>query len=168
MKLDPRIIEGKRPLTCFDSEFAKQFIGKQGFVAGELTQFCDLNETDETTLKNVYQNETGCFVTSMTRYKYFLPAEWVIKNEPEWRPYIIDEWLQEHNFGDMIEFRHKSSKREFTVMFTGFVRETDGTMRIILGDWAENFDNLFEYYELIDKTNDGKFVWRPFGIEVKE
>ena len=32
MKLDPRIIKGKKPLTCFDSEYAKQFIGKKGFL----------------------------------------------------------------------------------------------------------------------------------------
>lgn len=168
MELDSRITEGKRPLTCFDTEEAKQFIGKKGYFAGELTQFCDLNETYETTLKDVYQNKTGCFVTSLTRYKYFLPSEWVQNDEPEWRPYLIDKWLQEHNFGDMIEFRSKENQMEFTVMFTGYVRETDGTVRIILGDWAENFENLFEYYELLSKTSDGKFVCRPFGIEVEE
>ena len=35
MKLDPRIIEGMKPLTCFDAEFAKQFIGKEGFSGFE-------------------------------------------------------------------------------------------------------------------------------------
>lgn len=168
MKLDSRIIEGKRPLTCFDAEEAKQFIGKKGFVTDELKQFHDLNKVQETVLKNVWPNETYCFIASVTGYKYFLPSEWLQKKEPEWRSYLIDEWLQEHNFGDMIEFRHKSIKRELTVMFTGQIREIDGTMRIILGANAYDFDELFEYYELIDKTNDGNFAWKPFGIEVKE
>ena len=30
MKLDKRIKEGKRPLDCFDTEIAKEFIGKKG------------------------------------------------------------------------------------------------------------------------------------------
>lgn len=33
MKLDPRIIEGKEPLTALDTEEAKQFIGKEGYFA---------------------------------------------------------------------------------------------------------------------------------------
>ena len=43
MKLDKRIFPAKRPLTCFDAEYAKQFIGKKGFVTDELNQFRDLN-----------------------------------------------------------------------------------------------------------------------------
>ena len=31
MKLDKRIIEGKKPLSCIDTDEAKQFIGKQGY-----------------------------------------------------------------------------------------------------------------------------------------
>ena len=36
MKLDSRIIEGKRPLTCFDTEEAKQFLGKWGYFNNNL------------------------------------------------------------------------------------------------------------------------------------
>lgn len=161
-------------MTCFDTEEAKQFLGKRGYFNNNLSRFCYLKNCTDACLKNIFvQNET-CFTTIRddypdTDYKYFLPAEWVkeIEHKPEWRPYLIDEWLQEHNFGDMIEFRHKSIKRELTVMFTGQIREIDGTMRIILGAHAYDFDELFEYYELIDKTNDGKFAWKPFGVEVK-
>ena len=32
MKLDSRIIEGKRPLSCIDTDEAKQFIGKKVFL----------------------------------------------------------------------------------------------------------------------------------------
>ena len=169
MKLDSRIIEGKRPLSCIDTDEAKQFIGKEGYFAGSLLVYKNIDYFDKWTLTEIKDDASQCFKDSRLGewWDFFLPAEWV-KNEPEWRPYLIDEWLQEHNFGDMIEFRHKSIKRELTVMFTGQVREIDGTMRIILGANAYDFDELFEYYELMDKTNDGKFVWRPFGIEVKE
>ena len=172
MKLDPRIIEGKRPLSCLDTEEAKQFIGKEGYFANSIDEFCNLNDVIDGKLFDVDDSTNMPFdcidaVSDNYYYSFFLPKEWV-KHEPEWRPYLIDEWLQEHNFGDMIEFRHKGSKREFTVMFTGYVQGGNDAIRVVLGDWAENFDNLFEYYELIDKTNDGKFVWKPFGIEVKE
>ena len=43
MKLDSRIIEGKKPLTCFDSEGAKQFIDKDGYFANSIDEFCNLN-----------------------------------------------------------------------------------------------------------------------------
>lgn len=169
MKLDKRIIEGKKPLDCFDSEYAKQFIGKKGFFANELDQFCDLSKMNEATLKNVWQNETCCFFPSAIAmmFKYFLPSEWVNMEEPEWRPYLIDEWLQEHNFGDVIEFRTKINHVELTAMFIGMDSGPQNSeTRIMLGCNAYSFDSLFEHYELLDKTNDGKFAWKPFGVEV--
>ena len=36
MKLDSRILEGKKPLDCFDVEEAKQFIGKKGYLPSKI------------------------------------------------------------------------------------------------------------------------------------
>ena len=44
MKLDSRIIEGRKPLTCFDTDEAKQFIGQEGYFANSIDEFCDLND----------------------------------------------------------------------------------------------------------------------------
>ena len=33
MKLDSRILEGKKPLTCFDVEQAKEFLGKECYFS---------------------------------------------------------------------------------------------------------------------------------------
>lgn len=171
MQLDSRIIEGKKPLTCFDTEEAKQFLGKWGYFNNNLNRFCYLKNCNRGCLRNIFVQNEKCFVSISdypdTDYKYFLPAEWV-KNEPEWRPYLIDDWLQEHNFGDMIEFRTKTNHIEITAMFIGMDSgPQNGETRIMLGGGAYSFDLLFEHYELIDKTHDGKFAWRPFGIEVK-
>lgn len=172
MKLDPRIIEGKRPLSCFDTEETKQFIGKQGYFANSIDEFCNLNDVIDGKLFDVDDSTNIPFdcidaVSDNYYYSFFLPKEWV-KNEPEWRPYLIDEWLQEHNFGDMIEFRTKTNHVEITAMFIGMDSgPQNGETRIMLGGGAYSFDFLFEHYELIDKTHDGKFVWKPFGIEVK-
>jgi hypothetical protein len=63
MKLDPRIIENKKPLTCFDAEEAKQFIGKEGYFNNNLSRFCYLNNCVNACLKNIFvQNET-CFMS---------------------------------------------------------------------------------------------------------
>lgn len=68
----------------------------------------------------------------------------------------------------MIEFRTKTNHIEITAMFIGMDSgPQNGETRIMLGGGAYSFDLLFEHYELIDKTHDGKFAWRPFGIEVK-
>lgn len=170
MKLDPRIIEGKRPLTCFDTEEAKQFIGKEGYFAECLTEFATIVRYMKRAILTAIDEESQqCFrdAADGDYWNCFLPAEWV--KETEWRPYLIDEWLQEHDFGDVIEFRTKINHCEFTAMFTGLDSgPQNGETRIMLGCNAYSFDSLFEHYELIDKTNDGAFAWCPFGVEVKE
>lgn len=176
MKLDKRIIEGKKPLTCFDTEEAKQFIGKECYFCDCPLAFGDLDKFTTLVKGNLYrvQDTEKPFLIdkiACSRYAYCIPCEWVKEKdpEPEWKPYLIDEWLQEHNFGDMIEFRTKTNHVEITAMFIGLDSgPQNGETRIMLGCNAYSFDSLFEHYELIDKTNDGKFVWRPFGIEVKE
>ena len=50
MELDKRIIKGKRPLTCFDTEQAMQFIGKQCYFSDDATDFMDLDKADGDTM----------------------------------------------------------------------------------------------------------------------
>lgn len=174
MKLDKRIFPAKRPLTCFDAEYAKQFIGKKGFVAAELDQFCDLNQTDETTLKNVYQNKIGCFVTSLTRYRYFLPSEWVKEPEKKYIPFSLAEWTDRFAIGDTIIMRQSnctSSGQPYTTyhyMYEGFCYDSDETWGdpntgyIRLGGIKWAFDELLNEYEFLWHG-----TWQPFGM-VKE
>lgn len=169
MKLDKRIFPAKRPLTCFDSEYAKQFVGKKGFFTDELKEFIDLNNVQETVLKNVWQNETYCFVTSLTRYKYFLPSEWVDMGEPEkkWRPFSLTEWRHIYAIGDEIVFRIKDSDTVRAFMFCGLYSDHDddlpGKGVINLGSELFVLQNLFDQFEL--RRND---EWQPFGVEVEE
>lgn len=160
MKLDTRIIEGKKPLTCFDSEYAKQFIGKKGYFAGELIQFCDLKETYETTLKNVYQNKTGCFVTSLTRYKYFLPSEWVQEPEPKWRAFKdhaeYKEFLNDGIIESWVKIKDKGDDKIYELMYVG-----GGDDKICLGGMMLSVGNLFKDFELFNEST-GK--WQPFGV----
>ena len=164
MKLDPRIFPAKRPLTCFDSEYAKQFIGKTGFFTDKLEQFCDLDELPKTELRKVWQNETYCFFTSLTMHKYFLPCEWVQEQkEPEWRPFSLTEWRHEYAIGDEIVFRIKNSNTVRAFMFCGLFSDHDDDLpgKGVIGLGGELFvlQNLFDQFEL-RKDNE----WQPFGV----
>lgn len=161
MKLDPRIIEGKKPLTCFDSEYAKQFIGKKGFVADELNQFRDLKKTQESTLKNVWPNETYCFVSSVTGYKYFLPAEWVQEKKPQWRAFKdhaeYKEFLNDGIIESWVKIKDKGDDKIYELMYVG-----GGGDKICLGGMILSVSNLFKDFELL---NESTGEWQPFGVE---
>lgn len=165
MKLDPRIFPAKRPLTCFDSEYARQFIDKKGFFADELKEFVDLDNILKTVLKNVHHYEDDCFVTFATGYKYFLPSEWVDMGEPEkkWRPFSLTEWRNTYGVGYGITFRIKDSNTDRIVLCCGCFSDHDddlpGKGVINLGGELFVLQNLFDQFEL---RRNGE--WQPFGV----
>lgn len=168
MKLDPRIIEGKKPLTCFDAEYAKQFIGKKGFFTDELKEFIDLDDTLETELKTVWPNETYCFVASVTACKYFLPAEWLNPEEPEnkWRPFTLDEFIDRFDLEVGTRVFLIRSKRtpvnQKRLLLTGIIQDKDpGLCGIGLGPYFFKFSELFIFHEV----KFGEKDWQPFGVE---
>lgn len=168
MELDKRILPGKRPLTCFDTEEAKEFIGKKGFVADELKQFCDLNKVQESTLKNVWSNETYCFVSSVTGYKYFLPAEWVKPEgqEIKWRPFTLDEFVKRFDLEvgtRVFLIRYKTHpEHQKRLLLTGLIHDKDpGWCGVCLGGFQFTFSDLFDMYDVRFGEND----WQPFGVE---
>ena len=88
MKLDSRIIDGKKPLTCFDSDEAKQFIGHNGFFSDCATNFMDLNHLHRSKLVQIYRSENYAFEKaelfadeSGCGYAYFLPEEYVMTED---------------------------------------------------------------------------------------
>lgn len=81
MKLDQRIKQGCRPFTMFDTDAAKEFIGKQGFFHDQLDVFHDLNANAWRigfgTLKKVSDNVNApFFFNQRDGLKYFLPLEY--------------------------------------------------------------------------------------------
>lgn len=88
MKLDSRIIDGKKPLTCFDSDEAKQFIGQNGFFSDCATSFMDLNHLHRSKLVQIYRSDNYAFQKaeifadeSGCGYEYFLPEEYVMTED---------------------------------------------------------------------------------------
>ena len=172
MKLDKRILPGKKPLTCFDTEQAKEFLGKECYFSnckshyknlsafekfvsltdyciGELTAIMDLGD-------RVFDVDQQC-----TEFRYCLPCEWA-KQEPKYRPYTLAEWIEQHEIGEVIHYRSKSGEIELRHMYVG-TRHSQGIKKIIvkitLGDVSHTLDYLFEDYEI--EVNG---EWLPFGV----
>lgn len=178
MKLDRRIIEGKRPLSCFDVEEAKQFIGKEGYFANCLRVFKTIEYFEKWTLTNVDEKEEQGFRDAIggNYWNYFLPAEWVKEKEPEpvWKPYDLDAWRNDgFMIGSIITFRYAAIPYDnvpiYTVVFLG-TRECSADLNqtaILLGSEWYDFQKLFNEYEIFDNkySDDNLCRWRPFGYQ---
>lgn len=187
MKLDGRIKKGKKPLTCFDTEEAKEFIGKEGYFSNKKVDFQDLNDACRDVLQDVLDsydntppfkhsndfcqnlNETYCFVSSVTGYKYFLPSEWVQEKELQSRPYTLQEFVDNvGGVGDVVTYRfhdkNNTSKCEWTSLIMEIEDCPDGEsetfpIRIYIGVSEFLLKELFEHYEY--RING---QWLPFGV----
>ena len=173
MELDKRIKEGKRPLTCFDTEQAMKFIGKQCYFSDNATDFMDLDKADGDSmfyvaeLQNIWTAEEYCFADNSNDWRFILPFEWVKSEEPEkkYRPYTLAEWIDQHEIGEVIHCRNEH-KQEFHVMYTGYVidngediQDIRTTGRIMLINMGYLLQELFERYEICINGS-----WQPFGV----
>lgn len=164
MKLDKRII-GRRPLDSLDVEIAKNYIGKKGYFANCLGTFQDLESANSedplkyATLKKVDMHRLTAFTDDFDgESSYFLPEEWVTKPEKKYRPYTLNEWIEQHEIGDIIHYRSKYGT-ELRHMYLGTRHRPEYKM-LTLGDSSYSLDCLFEEYEI---EVDGE--WLPFGVK---
>ena len=145
MKLDPRIKKDKRPLSCFDTEQAKQFIGKKCYFSDDARDFMNLDKADGDTLfyvaelQNIWTAEEYCFADNSNDYRFILPFEWVNPEEPEkkYREYKnLDEFFDVTGLeiGDLIKLKFP-------------------------GNNVAAFKQLFEIVEI---SISGE--WQPFGV----
>lgn len=163
MKLDKRIIEGKKPLDCFDTEIAKEFIGKKGYFADNDYAFIDITSDDYpicyATLTGVDEFQRIPFYDNFdVRHYYFLPEEWV-NLKKKYRPYSISEWIEQHEIGDIIHYRSNSDGTELLHMYLGTRHRPEYKM-LTLGDSSYSLECLFEDYEI--EVNG---EWKPFGVK---
>ena len=173
MELDKRIKEGKRPLTCFDLEEAKQFIGKKGYFAHCIDYYSDLKSTVFGRLGSTEDGDHSSFVCTEETldnyyYHFFIPEDWVLpeeKPEPKYRAFTLAEWIDQHEIGEVIHCRNEH-KQEFHVMYTGYVidngediQDNRTTGRIMLINMGYLLQELFERYEICINGE-----WQPFGV----
>lgn len=178
MKLDSRILEGKKPLTCFDTEQAKEFLGKECYFSNCKVHYKNLSAFEK--FKSLTDYCIGTLTAIMDlgdrvfdvdqqckEFRYCLPCEWVKPEEPEkkYRPYTLAEWIGQHTIGDVIRYRCKSQKTELRHLYVGYgygigtdiKNTTSGTLT--LGVASYTLDYLLEDYEI--EVNG---EWLPFGV----
>lgn len=170
MKLDSRIIEGKRPLTCFDIDEAEQFRGKDGYFAHEIEVFENLDCCYFSRLLGFDTCDKSipfAAANASRDYEFFIPEEWTKEPEKKYKPYTIKDFEKAFlngEFEDFIIFRDKHNPDDiYTMMYNGNFRKGQFEY-ICLGAKNFSFESLFENYEVADY--DGE--WRPFGVEISK
>ena len=172
MKLDSRILEGKKPLDCFDTEQAKEFLGKECYLSDGVASFANIDNLNKAMLMEVEDEDIHPYKLENTRWRYgslfILPCEWVKPEEPEkkYRPFSYKEFCRLFDFGDGVCFRRKGQDTAEFSMFLGYEIDSDGNRDEIPGEGKVNLGGkrytlaeLFEYYEM--QLDD---EWQPFGV----
>lgn len=180
MELDSRIVEGKKPLTCFDVEQAKEFLGKECYFSNCKSHYKNLSAFEK------YVSLTDHCIGTLTavmdlgdrvfdvdqrcnEFRYCLPCEWVKPEEPKkkYRPFSLEEFLKIFDIGDQIDFKIKNYDEVKCAMFTGYITDVDriddktpGAVELMLGAFHYSLFSLFEDFELFFEDK-----WQPFGIE---
>ena len=166
MKLDERILPGKRPLGCFETEEAREFIGKEGYFCRYAYLFSDARKIGSTNvLAQIKPEDPAPFIPydRPCAYEYFLPAEWLKPEEPEckWRPFKdhaeYKEFLNDGIIESWVKIKEKSANEIYELMYVG-----GGGDNIILGNMMFSVSKLFRDFELF---NECAREWLPFGVE---
>lgn len=168
MKLDSRILEGKKPLDCFDVEEAKQFIGKKGYFCDHRSGFTNISNLVEDVLRDITPDDNYCEVykTNCTSWEYFLPKEWIKESEekPEkkYRPYTKHEFLNKFECGKPINIRRKDDYINFFIETMPSVKidNLSDDVHVRLFEGIFNLKRLFDEFEWQDSNGN----WQPFGI----
>lgn len=183
MELDKRIKEGKKPLTCFDTEQAKQFLGKECYFSDQLCTFNQLLDAYSYVtvdmlvskekhlyvgeLLTVSDSDGSCYEAGINGeaewFQFCLPCEWVKEPEKKWRAYTIAEFQETFTVGRAVRFRRKDAPaKEHLLAFGGYYTLHDGRVSILFGIHLYTLEELFEQYEWQEFYTD---EYRPFGIE---
>lgn len=175
MKLDSRIIDGKKPLTCFDTEEARKFEGEEGYFSDYPKAFADgeasIDECAEKgilTLEGYHENCPYVNKTTRLNYPYFLPAEWLKPEEPEkkWRPFTLDDFVKRFDLEvgtRVFLIRSKTTPvNQRRLLLTGIIQDKDPCVcGVYLGGCYFTFSELFQKFDV----RFGKEDWQPFGVE---
>ena len=168
MELDKRIKEGKRPLNCFDTEQAKQFIGKKCYFSDDARDFMNLDKAGCDTLfyvaelQNIWTAEEYCFADNSNDYRFILPFEWVNpeeKSEKKYREYKdLDEFFDVTGLeiGDLIKLKFPGNNVA-ELLIVGSCNNG-----LFIGIHKYTFKQLFEMVEI---SLSGE--WQPFGVEIQ-
>ena len=165
MELDKRIINGKRPLTCFDIEEAEKYIGKLCYMCDEYNLFYQLDLIEPVILMGVEDCEAPFHNGQDKQVEFCLPCDWVTK-EKKFRPYTLMEFNDKFTIGQPIKFRQKGKVGcDRYLILNGYQheqREGQTVTFIYIGPQGYTFDELFNAYEWQEHYTED---FKPFGVE---
>ena len=170
MKLDKRILPGKKPLDCFDVDIAKQFIGQSGYFSHYIDNYADLKNTVLGTLGSTGDtfHESFCCTEEPNDnyyYEFFIHAEWLKPEEPEkkYRPYTMSEFKSEFKINTILTLRKRNEdKYVYQTVYLGnrHYDDTDSDENFIyLSHGTYSPKELFEKFEIVRNGD-----WQPFGV----
>lgn len=188
MELDKRIkaITDIQSVTdgCHDWEF----MTKKGYFADRIVNFQDLSKCEYGTYVD-YREHDKCFhcevnlpdgTSDYNWFSYFLPEDSLLpeeKPEKKYRPYSLNEFLNEHEIGDKITYRHKYKEQpenfiRHKEMICGYQimegeANTPGEGLINLGGVWVSLQSMFDDCETPNSYLYPE-VWEPFGVLDKE
>lgn len=180
MELDSRIIEGKRPLTCFDTEQAKEFIGKECYFSDQLCTFNKLLDAysyvtaDILVSKEKYlyvgelltvgDSDGSCYEAGINGeaewFQFCLPCEWVKEPKKKYRPYSVMEFIKYYPIGSHLHLRIKDDSMDMHRLIDGYNDYKNGNGTLFMCGTGFSMSELYENYEIF---KDGE--WKPFGVE---
>lgn len=167
MKLDPRIIEGKKPFGCFETEEAKKFTGKECYFSDYECCFesLDLYKWKDVivgTLLEVSDTGSDPYRSRETWFAYCLPLEFTenIQKKPSYRPFTLSEFLAIARVGDKIDYRYKSRPKQEISAIVSEVCQENGNVLVKFGGNVWSFDDMLSHLEL-----ECGGEWYPFGVK---
>lgn len=184
MELDKRIkvLTDIQSVTngCHDWEF----MTKKGYFANSIFDFKDLKRTCVYGEYAGWREHNQCFLCEQAGdkayFSYFLPEDSLLpveNPEKKYRPYSLNEFLNEHEIGDKITYRHKYKEQpenfiRHKEMICGYQIETGkadvpGEGLINLGGTWMSLQAMFDDCETPNSYLYPE-VWEPFGVLDKE
>ena len=90
-------------------------------------------------------------------YRGFIPENTLKPIEKKYRPYTLNEFVNQYSLGDEVIVRHKEDKNIKHKLFTEFMENNDA---VRLGSHYYTLQDLYDRYELY--TGEG---WKTFGVK---
>lgn len=166
LKLDKRIKDITDIKSVTDGCHDWELMNKKGYFANRIVNFTDLSTCAYGEYAE-YREHDQCFLCEgdKTYYSYFLPEDVLEPVDKKYRPYTLAEWIAQHEIGEVINYRSKSTGMMCCHMYMGYAYGKDRDLTKInegtltLGVASYSLQYLFEDYEI--EVNG---EWKPFGV----
>ena len=163
-----RNILDKRIKDCADIQSFKQYddkyIGESGYFSDSLCRFQDLKCCHKYTLISINDDEDAgdfIFESKGGNYRYFLPEKLLKPIQKDYRPYTLNEFIEEYPLGSHLLLRPKNDSMEMLRLIDGYNKYKNGNGTVFMCGTAFSMSELYNNYEVF---KDDK--WVPFGVEV--